>query len=81
MHFTQPNYICLHRKTYIFQITVDNKGLSVAEYGLLVDLNFAGNFCYRSIHKFKAEGTVKVVLITTPDVTKWNLLQNEINKR
>lgn len=66
---------------YLFvEVVLDVEDLSIAQYGLLVDLDLTAHVGTRTFHQLQGERAVEVVLVPTPDVLERNLLkQHEPN--
>lgn len=63
---------------YLFvEVVLDVEDLSVAQNGLLVDLDLTAHIGTRTFHQFQGERAVEVVLVPTPDVLEWNLLKQQ----
>lgn len=63
---------------YLFvEVVLDVEDLSIAQYGLLVDLDLTAHVGTRTFHQLQGERTVEVVLVPTPDVLERNLLKQQ----
>lgn len=65
---------------YLFvEVVLDVEDLSIAQYGLLVDLDLTAHVGTRTFHQLQGERAVEVVLVPTPYVLERNLLKQEPN--
>lgn len=63
---------------YLFvEVVLDVEDLSVAQNGLLVDLDLTAHIGTWTFHQLQGERAVEVVLVPTPDVLEWNLLKQQ----
>lgn len=65
---------------YLFaEVVLDVEDLSIAQYGLLVDLDLTAHVGTRTFNQLQGKRAVEVVLVPTPDVLERNLLKQESN--
>ena len=69
----------LRAAAYLFETADDLQHLPVGQDGLLVDLDLTADLRLRPVHQLQAERAVQGVLVPTPDVSEWNLLQHTNN--
>lgn len=66
---------------YLFvEVVLDVEDLSIAQYGLLIDLDLTAHVGTRTFNQLQGKRAVEVVLVPTPDVLERNLLKQQLKE-